>query len=425
MQKFKILIAILTTFLTYGYADLDKGKQLHDTICFTCHGVELGGGIGPNLIDSYWKHGDTKEEVSKTISEGIYDSDMVAFKNIFSKADINSITEYILSKQQGLRSVKRHAYADSVVTGELDARAFSGAKILKTFNHPENVIYHDFHPSQVSKIEGLLYIPQDDTFHFDFQTVRLEGQVSIFIGDEERFNFESKRNTPKHKSTDFSLKAGVHKFTLYHQKVSKHKLRRQHIFADLISTSGLKIKLFGDSMVGASPKAITAGTSAKVIRKNIQGLSPRSVIAVLPNKVILAINTEHAGLEKAWHSAKIDLTKSIMLRGRDAAVITGPETPSPLGRINRMGYTGKVQYLASHIQGANLVAEYKIGHIPYSLTYSPYGANGYSITAKSTSKNIDLEIHLASQMEVNGQQREGLIRLSGEAAMNFTMRQGK
>ena len=60
-------------------------------------------------------------------------------------------------------------------------------------------------------------------------------------------------------------------------------------------------------MIGASPKVITAGTRAKVIRKNIQGLSPRSVIAVLPNKVILAINTEHAGLEKAWHSAKIDL----------------------------------------------------------------------------------------------------------------------
>ena len=47
---------------------------------------------------------------------------MVAFKNVFSKADINSITEYILSKQQGLRSVKRYAYADSIVNGKSDVR---------------------------------------------------------------------------------------------------------------------------------------------------------------------------------------------------------------------------------------------------------------------------------------------------------------
>ena len=31
-----------------------------------------------------------------------------------------------------------------------------------------------------------------------------------------------------------------------------------------------------------------------------------------------------------------------MLRGRDAAVITGQEISSPLGRINRTGYTGTV-----------------------------------------------------------------------------------
>ena len=49
-----------------------------------------------------------------------------------------------------------------------------------------------FIPVKSQKIEGLLYIPQDDTFYFDFKTVRLEGQVSIYIGGEERFYFESK-----------------------------------------------------------------------------------------------------------------------------------------------------------------------------------------------------------------------------------------
>ena len=82
---FKVYVVVFAAFVSLSYADLEKGKQLYDTICFTCHGVYLGGGIGPNLIDSYWKHGDSPEEVFKTISEGIYDSIWLLLKMFFQK----------------------------------------------------------------------------------------------------------------------------------------------------------------------------------------------------------------------------------------------------------------------------------------------------------------------------------------------------
>ncbi|HEX3132512.1 MAG TPA: cbb3-type cytochrome c oxidase N-terminal domain-containing protein, partial [Planctomycetota bacterium] len=48
-----------------------KGKALMTkTVCFTCHGPELTGLIGPNLRDKYWIYGSNMTTIIETISNG-------------------------------------------------------------------------------------------------------------------------------------------------------------------------------------------------------------------------------------------------------------------------------------------------------------------------------------------------------------------
>lgn len=48
-----------------------KGKALMPkTICFTCHGPELTGLIGPNLRDKYWIYGSSMTAIIDSISNG-------------------------------------------------------------------------------------------------------------------------------------------------------------------------------------------------------------------------------------------------------------------------------------------------------------------------------------------------------------------
>lgn len=52
-------------------AMIAKGKTLMTkTICFTCHGPELTGLIGPNLRDKYWIYGSNMTTIIETITKG-------------------------------------------------------------------------------------------------------------------------------------------------------------------------------------------------------------------------------------------------------------------------------------------------------------------------------------------------------------------
>ncbi len=81
-------------------ADLAKGKQLFNDNCIACHKADGGGGIGPNLTDSYWILGGGIKNVFKTISEGGRDGKgMVAWKNSLKPLEIAQVASYVLQFQ--------------------------------------------------------------------------------------------------------------------------------------------------------------------------------------------------------------------------------------------------------------------------------------------------------------------------------------
>ncbi len=96
----KDLVDVNSVVLLTETADLDAGKVIFDQYCVACHKPDGGGGIGPNLADSYWILGGGIKNVFNTISEGGRDGKgMVSWKNDLKPLERAQVASYVLSFQ--------------------------------------------------------------------------------------------------------------------------------------------------------------------------------------------------------------------------------------------------------------------------------------------------------------------------------------
>ncbi len=78
---------------------LAQGRVIFSVNCASCHGVDGGGGVGPNLTDEYWLHGGGIANVFKRIKYGVPQKGMIAWKAQLSPSDIQKVASYIMSIQ--------------------------------------------------------------------------------------------------------------------------------------------------------------------------------------------------------------------------------------------------------------------------------------------------------------------------------------
>ena len=94
----KGLIDANTVELLTGEQDINAGKAIFSGNCAACHKIDGGGGIGPNLTDSYWILGGGIKNVFNTISEGgRAGKGMVAWKTDLKPEEMAQVASYVLS----------------------------------------------------------------------------------------------------------------------------------------------------------------------------------------------------------------------------------------------------------------------------------------------------------------------------------------
>jgi cytochrome c oxidase cbb3-type subunit 3 len=74
---------------------LDGGKQIFGQFCYTCHGMQGEGGIGPNLTDDYWIHGGSFPEVVHVIKKGVVVKGMIAWETQLNQDQIIEVASYV------------------------------------------------------------------------------------------------------------------------------------------------------------------------------------------------------------------------------------------------------------------------------------------------------------------------------------------
>lgn len=85
-------------------ADIAAGKEIYmssDQICFTCHGGNGQGMVGPNLTDDMWLHGCQPKDIAAGIINGYQQQGMLAYGSgsKISNEKVQHLVSYIASLQ--------------------------------------------------------------------------------------------------------------------------------------------------------------------------------------------------------------------------------------------------------------------------------------------------------------------------------------
>lgn len=95
--------------------NIAAGEQIFQANCKPCHGADLHGGIGPNLVDTVWIHGGKPDEIVHTITAGVAAKGMPTWGPVLGPQKIAQVAAYILSKGVGAAAAAPTAAADSGV----------------------------------------------------------------------------------------------------------------------------------------------------------------------------------------------------------------------------------------------------------------------------------------------------------------------
>lgn len=74
------------------------GAAAYASTCLACHGANLEGGIGFNLADATWIHGDTPTAIMNVVSGGVAGTGMAPWGPILGPKKTAEVTAYVLSK---------------------------------------------------------------------------------------------------------------------------------------------------------------------------------------------------------------------------------------------------------------------------------------------------------------------------------------
>jgi cytochrome c553 len=97
-------LALTALPLARLYAKPDKANDLYLESCASCHGSNFEGGLGGNLADGLWKHGDSDQAIARVISQGLPDLGMPAFEKTLSAEQIRSLVVFLREKEKSTKT---------------------------------------------------------------------------------------------------------------------------------------------------------------------------------------------------------------------------------------------------------------------------------------------------------------------------------
>ena len=365
-------ITIFNIGLSFGFANIERGQEIYNQICFNCHGPNLDGGIGPSLVDSYWKNGDSHDAIYRSIAKGVTGTEMIAYELVYPEKDLQSLTEFIINKQEGNRQTLRSTYARDYFEGKkLHPDLFDSIESTSQTRLPENFYYVDRMFDGILRGQSKLYISSHGKFRF---TTGGRGRTSIWVNGDEVLYSNDKKDKSTRINNDFELSAGIHDLEIIHEEPTSHSMR---FYARLQKLNGEHWMLTGKSLEGSVPKVVRSGEKAKVIRKWIDGLPPRTLLLLLPNQVLLAYDSASGKIIKGWESAFINQTPSLDSRSQKKSEVKGKELTGIAKTILEGDRFNLLHYETS---GDSVIIATLVDGEQKKFSISPEGKNSYKLS---------------------------------------------
>jgi cytochrome c oxidase cbb3-type subunit 3 len=78
---------------------IEAGSAIYQTNCMPCHGAAGEGGIGANLTDAYWIHGNSYTSMFEIVTDGVLEKGMTPWGSILSVEERAQVVAYVASLQ--------------------------------------------------------------------------------------------------------------------------------------------------------------------------------------------------------------------------------------------------------------------------------------------------------------------------------------
>jgi cytochrome c oxidase cbb3-type subunit III len=92
--------AAQATTLAVTEEAVEAGEAIYKANCVPCHGADMKGGIGPNLLDTVWIHGGKPEEILHTITVGVPDKGMLTWGPILGPEKVAQVAAYVVERNR-------------------------------------------------------------------------------------------------------------------------------------------------------------------------------------------------------------------------------------------------------------------------------------------------------------------------------------
>lgn len=95
---------------------LAVGKATYNANCVSCHGIDGGGGIGPNLTDDHWKGVRHLDDIARIIQNGAANGAMPAWGSRFNHPNVVVLTSAYVASLRGTSPSSPKAPEGSVIS---------------------------------------------------------------------------------------------------------------------------------------------------------------------------------------------------------------------------------------------------------------------------------------------------------------------
>lgn len=155
----------------------NNGHILYRSYCSSCHGADLRGGLGPDLLDDEWIHGEEHADLMRIIRDGSPDLGMPAFGAALSDSQIEEIIGFISSVQPDT-DLTSAAAADTFSTLDYSLNVEIFADSLET---PWAIDFLDMQTALITERSGRLRIVRNGQLESD----PVAGTPEVLVGDHE------------------------------------------------------------------------------------------------------------------------------------------------------------------------------------------------------------------------------------------------
>ncbi|GGD11141.1 c-type cytochrome [Aquisalinus flavus] len=361
--------------IAFDEASLARGRAIYAQACVACHGQDMRGGVGLNLVDGEWVHGSSREEILSNIKNGFPDLGMVGFESLYSDEELGDVVDYIRSRREGWEGGR---YAIWPIAADTPREGFSFAEATQgepTKAGRFDTGLADYAIAEMENfamvVDGIVHIPAGAPAGIWVQAGGGGGVEVMIDGNKVEPVYDLA-------GAIYPIDHGTHELTIAYSTAEKPGWFSGNLNIVVLNPEtgerAFALSEAGKSFLDDTSFVIDAQQRPRVIRRVVNNLPSSTISVGLPSGMNFGFNTRSCAIVGAWQGDFLDIGPNIDGRGDAPAVPLGEwmfHEPEAIA----LSQDGQCRYVGTSLQDdGSPVFSFEIDGMSYTVTGQPADA---------------------------------------------------